>query len=87
MHLGRKLQKVKEATFSLPRAAFHFPVGLFVGWLAYVNVPLAYLLGTGFLVYEVAEDVRIRDRAFLDIIGYLFGLGTYAFVKEIILGG
>ena len=87
MHLGKHVRKIKEATFSLPRAAFHFPVGLFVGWLSYTNIPLAYLLGTGFLVYEVAADIRIRDRAFLDIIGYLFGLGAYAFIREIILGG
>ena len=79
----RAYRKVK--TFDLGRAAFHFPVGVFVGWLSYVNVPIAYLLGAGFLVYELAEDMRIRDRAFLDIIGYLFGLGAAVVVKTLFL--
>lgn len=77
-------QRIKEATFSLPRAALHFPVGLFVAWLSYVNVPVCVLLGTGFIIYELAEDWRIKDRGFLDIIGYLFGLGAYVLFREII---
>lgn len=70
--------------FDLKRAALHFPVGLFVAWLSQVNVPVCYLLGVGFLVYEVAEDWRVGDRSFLDIYGYLVGLGVGAAVLYLV---
>lgn len=67
----------KPRTFSLPRAALHFPVGAFIAWLTMsVDAPLGILLGVTFLVYEVTEDWRIKDRGFLDIAGYAYGLGA-----------
>jgi hypothetical protein len=30
----------------------------------------------GFLAYEVTEDWRIKDKAYIDIQGYMWGLAT-----------
>ena len=74
----------RVTTFDLGRAALHFPVGLFVAWFTTFNVTAAWLLGIGFLVYELAEDFRIKDSGFLDICGYLFGLGVGAAILHLL---
>lgn len=64
--------------FNLPRAALHFPVGIFAAWLTSWNPALGLLLGAGFLLYEVLEDWRIKDHSFLDVYGFLCGLSVGA---------
>ena len=68
------------AVFSLKRCALHIPVGLIAG------LSLVYLLALGwaivlvFALYEITEDWRIRDHAYIDIIGFLLGLCAVALV-------
>ncbi len=42
--------------------------------LAYVSPALAGVFCAAFLGYEIAEEVRIRDRCWIDLAGYLWGL-------------
>ena len=58
------------------RALLHFPVGLFAVFLLLrVDLALGVVFAISFLVYEAMEDWRIHDKSYLDIYGYLFGLG------------
>lgn len=56
------------------RWLIHFPVGGFNAWAGTEHwvYPLVFMLG--FLAYEVTEDFRLRDGAYIDIQGYLWGL-------------
>jgi len=56
-------------------ALFHFPVGLFTAFLLHINPALGCLFGLGFISYEVMEDWRIHDKSYLDLYGWLLGLG------------
>ena len=58
------------------RALLHFPVGLFAVFLMLrVDLALGVVFAISFLVYEAMEDWRIHDKSYLDIYGYLLGLG------------
>jgi len=58
------------------RWCLHFPIGGFTAWSGTVHwvYPLVFMLG--FLAYEVTEDWRIKDKAYIDIQGYMWGLAT-----------
>ncbi len=52
----------------------HFPVGCFaVLFISFMPIAGA-VFSFGFLVYEIAEDWRIKDRGYKDIFGYLVGM-------------
>jgi len=57
------------------RALLHFPVGLFNVFLLHFSISLGAIFAAGFLAYEILEDWRDFDRSYLDIYGYLWGLG------------
>lgn len=56
------------------RAALHVPVGLANALLVYVSPVLGLCFGLAFTAYEVLEEWRIRDKGWLDLQGYLWGL-------------
>ena len=58
------------------RWCLHFPIGGFTAWSGTTHwvYPLVFMLG--FLAYEVTEDWRIKDKAYIDIQGYMWGLAT-----------
>jgi len=58
------------------RWLIHLPVGGFTAWTGTVHwvYPLVFMLG--FMAFEVTEDWRLRDGAYIDIQGYLWGLAT-----------
>lgn len=58
------------------RAALHFPVGVFTAWLGTFTPVVCAVFGLGFLVYEVSEDWRIKDRSYKDIFGFLAGIAA-----------
>jgi len=62
------------------RAALHFPVGVFTAWLGTVSPVTCGVFGAGFLVYEVMEDWRIKDRSYKDVLGYLVGIVVGSFL-------
>lgn len=53
----------------------HFPVGLFSAWLTAKTPPAGLMLSSGFLVYQVLEDWRIKDKGYKDVFGFLIGYG------------
>lgn len=56
------------------RALLHLPVGIFTVFCGYVNWSCAIIFFLGFMAYEITEDWRIKDGAYIDIFGYLIGL-------------
>jgi hypothetical protein len=56
------------------RALIHVPVGALNAWFISRDPVLGAIFFICFIVYELAEDWRIRDQAFRDIIGYQIGL-------------
>ena len=77
-----RLERV-NGIYDIKRALLHAPVGALAAWLCF-NLPA---IGTpffiGFLVYEIAEDWRIKDRGYKDILGFLWGFA----VTGAVLGG
>lgn len=58
------------------RLALHFPVGLFIIWAFHVFPVAGIIFSAFFLAYELDEDWRIRDQAFYDLAGVLWGLAA-----------
>ena len=56
------------------RLFLHIPVGLLNVFFALICPPLSILFFIGFMIYELSEDWRIKDQAYKDIAGYLWGL-------------
>ena len=54
----------------------HTPHGALTVVASEVHWVLALCWTFAFLVYEIAEDWRLRDRAYLDVTGYLIGLAA-----------
>ncbi len=60
------------------RLFIHVPVGIinFIGFLINGSVGFAFFIG--FIIYELNEDlIHLKDCAFKDIMGWLFGFGGY----------
>lgn len=60
---------------NLRRLLQHLPVGVGVGAAVLVHPVLAAFLFAGFLAYELLEDWRIGDHSYMDVNGFLIGIG------------
>ena len=58
------------------RVLLHALLGLFTAFLFRSYIPIGAAFTLGFLVYEVNEDRHSHDRACMDLLGWLIGLGT-----------
>ena len=64
-----------SAKQKVSRALMHVPVGIFNVFCLYVGVVFGVLFFTGFFIYELQQDYRLKDGAYLDIFGWLIGFG------------
>jgi len=77
-----KLSKISMSDY-VKRCLLHVPVGLAIAWITMLGniyipaVVVGYFLFRGFLAYELNEDYRIKDYAYPDIAGSLWGMFTY----------
>lgn len=55
------------------RAIIHLPLGALTAWAGTVQWVFAIVLLVSFLAYELTEDWRIKDNAYIDIRGYIAG--------------
>ena len=62
------------------RAGIHAPVGVFAAWVIQHSPTLGFTIAITFIAYEIAQDWRIGDRSFKDILGFLIGLSIGALV-------
>jgi len=60
------------------RVLIHIPVGLANAFIAFVSGWLGLVFGVGFIAYELWEGLRVTDRAWIDLKGYLVGIGIGA---------
>ena len=73
--LGGQIKKMMDTLGgSLKGLLLHIPVGMFQVFCAWLNPALAIAFLVGFMVYEVNEDWHLKDRAYYDIRGYLWGI-------------
>lgn len=55
------------------RLLLHLPVGLVNVLALWLSVPLGLSFTAGFLLYEVDENWEIKDKAYPDVKGWLWG--------------
>ena len=55
------------------RAVMHIPVGIFNVVCVWLNPTYGILFFLGFFIYELQQDYRLKDGAYLDIFGWLIG--------------
>jgi len=70
-------EKYKKISFKakVVRAFIHIPVGAAVPIFALNSLVVSVLFTLSFLVYELNEDVfHLKDRAYIDINGFLIGM-------------
>jgi len=60
------------------RAVVHAPIGVFAAWIISKDPTLGFTISLTFIAYEIAQDWRIGDRSFKDILGFLIGLSIGA---------
>ena len=61
----------KHKTF---RAFLHIPVGLMSVWAFQTSLGIGAAFFLAFMIYELEEDMKLKDGAYIDIAGYLWGL-------------
>ena len=58
------------------RIILHIPVGI----ICFIGLGISWALGMvfflGFMVYELNEDMHLKDSAYKDILGFMVGLGA-----------
>ena len=57
----------------LYRAIIHIPLGGLTAWAGSIHPVYALVLLVSVLAYELSEDWRIKDNAYIDIRGYIAG--------------
>ena len=60
------------------RLLIHIPVGAFNAWLLHDATMTGIIFSLGFMVYELDECLHLKDQAWRDIKGYLWGLAIAA---------
>lgn len=74
----------------IKRCLIHVPIGLITGWIISLGdfflVTIGVLFYIGFLRYELNEDFCIKDYAYPDIAGSLWGLVIYVVIWKCIHG-
>lgn len=55
------------------RCLMHIPVGLVAVLGVFLNPMLGVLMLVGFIVYELNEDRHIKDGAWIDTAGFVWG--------------
>jgi hypothetical protein len=68
---------------SLYRALLHAILGGFAAWAAHVWI-YGLVIIICFLAYELSEDWRIKDHAYIDIRGFLAGFVLGIVVIELV---
>jgi len=75
----------KVSRQELARVLMHMPLGILAVVFGYwVGWWLAVIFTAGFLIYEVDEDWHIRNGAYSDIKGFLWGVGIGGVVMVIL---
>lgn len=64
---------MKHKIFDMRRALIHFPVGIITIWSGEAGLIYPFVLLAGFIIYELNEDMHVKDKAFLDIAGFIAG--------------
>lgn len=73
--IGRRGKIELPTKLRVIRLLMHIPAGLITCLAIYIHWSLVLTFFGAFTIYEINEDKHIEDRAFHDILGYLFGLG------------
>ena len=58
----------------------HIPVGAFNAWLLHEATPTGVIFFLGVMIYQLDECFHLKDQAWRDIKGYLWGLAIAAYV-------
>ena len=74
---------MKKQTFSLRRSLIHLPVGALAAYLIWALLPIGLVFSAMWLYFEWNEDENIRDHAFLDVWGFLAGMGGTGLVLTV----
>ncbi|MCJ7828988.1 MAG: hypothetical protein MUP81_04530 [Dehalococcoidia bacterium] len=64
----------------MKRLLQHVPVGAVSAYLLYEMPPAGVLFTVGFFLYELNEDWSIKDQAWRDLKGWLWGCAITALV-------
>ncbi len=71
------------------RTLIHLPVGAINAWFFILNPHLGWSFLLMFLFYELNEDWRLNDSAYIDVEGWLWGFALFimGWVAYRFLGG
>ena len=68
------------------RCLIHIPIGGLTALLFSQGVHLGWCFFLGFFAYEIVEDARISDHAYVDILGWLVGFPCYVICEKLFFG-
>jgi len=83
LNVGRKLHITGKGMKNLliiskrelGRVLLHIPLGLLTCLLGYTAWWLGLTFACGFILYELNQDMHLSDEAFIDIKGWIWGVG------------
>lgn len=64
------------------RCLIHVPVGIGIGFVTIANATLGVLMALYFILYQLNEDENIKDFAYPDIAGAIWGIIIYVAVQK-----
>jgi len=70
---------------NIARCLLHVPAGTFNAWLFVWSAHLGWAFLVVFLIYELSEDWRIKDKAYIDIIGWLWGFAFFVVTRLLLM--
>ena len=56
------------------RTLIHLPVGAATVFLFFFSAHMAWIFFISFLIYELNEDFHIKDNAWKDLAGFMWGI-------------
>ena len=75
MNIGNAIHQLFFAHSALQGYVAHLPHGAFTVIAAvYIHWSIAVLFGVGFIIFELVQQYNFKDKACIDIAGWLLGM-------------
>ena len=70
--------------YKLITSVIHIVAGILTAATTFVNLPLALMMFITFIIYQLDEELHLKDTAYRDIASYSVGMYIYFILKKLL---